>query len=145
MQGFTDNSSQVLRRLRRAIAAALEEFGRMTSENARATVVRDTGALANSITYQVDSDNLTVTVGSSSKYASYVELGTGPYYNPPAEWVHNAAQQGYHTDDPWWYYDEREGEFKLGWFVTSRPFLQPAVMSGINQLESMITSHMRNA
>lgn len=145
MQGFTDRSPEVLRRLRRAVTAALNDIGQIIANNASNRVVRDTGELARSIRYVVDEENFTVTIGSDSEYASYVELGTGPHYNPPAQWVYNAAQRGYHTQDPWWYFDEREGEFKLGWFVTSRPYLQPAVTDNIGQLEGILRNHMRNA
>lgn len=143
MQGFTDNSERVTQRLRAAIRRAYNDIGEFVADRARENVVKRTGALADSIRFEVFDDH--VTIGSDSEYSSYVELGTGPYYTIPPQWIRNAAERGYHTDDPWWYFDERDGEWYLGWFVTARPYLRPAVMDNVDELQRIFENHLHNA
>lgn len=143
MQGFTDNSGRVLGRLRTAVRNAYRDIGEAVANHARDNVVRRTGALADSIRFEVFDDR--VTIGSDSEYSSYVELGTGPYYTVPPQWEHNAAERGYHTEDPWWYFDERDGEWYLGWFVTARPYLRPAVMDNVDEIQRIFEDYLHHA
>ena len=140
---FTDNSNTINSKLKAAIKAAYNDIGQTVVNYAKDNVVRKTGALADSIRFEVFDDR--VTIGSDSEYSSYVELGTGPHYVAPPEWMHNASVRGHHTDDPWWYFDERDGEWYLGWFVTSRPYLKPAVMDHIQELKDIFENHIHNA
>ena len=143
MQGFTDNSRHITQRLRAAIQRAYNDIGEFVADHARENVVRRTGALADSIRFEVFDDR--VTIGSDSEYSSYVELGTGPHYTVPPQWIRNAAERGHHTDDPWWYFDERDGEWYLGWFVTARPYLRPAVMDNVGEIRRVFENHLHNA
>ena len=143
MQGFTDNSGRITQRLRTAIRRAYNDIGEFVAERARDNVVRRTGALADSIRFEVYDDH--VTIGSDSEYSSYVELGTGPHYTPPPRWERNAAERGHHTDDPWWYFDERDGEWHIGWFVTARPYLAPAILNNVAELQRIFENHIHNA
>lgn len=140
---FIDNSGVINGKLKAAIKAAYKDIGEAVASHARDNVVKKTGALADSIRFEVYDDR--VTIGSDSEYSSYVELGTGPHYTPPPAWEHNAAERGYHTDDPWWYFDDRDGEWYLGWFVTARPYLAPAVLDNVAEFRSIIESHLHNA
>lgn len=70
-----DNRAQVLAALRAAEAAALEAAGQQITDAARAAAPVDTGALRDSIQYQVDGNQLTV--AAAAPYAAVVELG-GP-------------------------------------------------------------------
>lgn len=140
-----DNSSMILDMLHDAVVAALDEIGKTIVDSAKDNVPRKTGVLADSITHIVDDSGYTVTVGSNANYAGYVELGTGPHYTAPPGWIRNTAQRGHHTEEPWWYYDDRDEQYHIGGFVTSRPFLQPAVTNNVNKLEAILKNHLKNA
>ena len=75
MVEITDNRAQVLAALRAAEAAALEAAGQQITEAARAAAPVDSGALRDSIQYQIDGNQLTV--AAAAPYAAVVELG-GP-------------------------------------------------------------------
>lgn len=81
---LTDNSGNVLNELGLDIPRGLEAVGKqfmnyakLELENNPARV--DTGLLRNSITYVVNADEQSVTVGTNVKYAIYVHEGTGIY------------------------------------------------------------------
>ena len=81
---LTDNSGDVLNELGLDIPKGLEAVGKqcmnyaaLELENKPARV--DTGLLRNSITYVVNADEQSVTVGTNVKYAIYVHEGTGIY------------------------------------------------------------------
>lgn len=143
MSIFIDNSGKINSKLKAAIKAAYKDIGEAVAGHARDNVVKKTGALADSIRFEVYDDH--VTIGSDSEYSSYVELGTGPNYTPPPAWEHNAAERGYHTDDPWWYFDDRDGEWHIGWFVTARPYLAPAILDNVAELQRIFENHLHNA
>lgn len=71
------------------------------------------GTLRNSITFEVNADKGEVSVGSNVEYAPYVELGTGPFFTPPPEW------ENFDVPTP--------SGIGHG-YVTSRPFIKPAVV-----------------
>ena len=100
---FTDNSAEVLAELSRAKARALEIIGLKAEGYAKKLcpvgTVESTGkkgyrggTLRNSITHTVDGD--TVAVGSNVEYAPYVELGTGPHFEPPPDWETFTSKRG---------------------------------------------------
>lgn len=81
---LTDNSGDVLNELGLDIPRGLEAVGKkcmnyaaLELENNPARV--DTGTLRGSITYVVNADDKSVTVGTNVKYAIYVHEGTGIY------------------------------------------------------------------
>lgn len=65
------------------IKKALDECGLAAENFAKTNLTRqkavDTGALRNSVTYEVDMSETKMIVGSPLEYAPYVELGTGVY------------------------------------------------------------------
>ena len=86
------------------------------------------GTLRNSITHYEDESS--TTVGSNVFYAPYVELGTGPNYTPPPEWMENNAQQGKGTGKG---------------FVHPRPFLRPAIADHLNEYKRIIETKLKDA
>lgn len=143
MSSFVDNSEAIKQKLKSAIKSAYKDIGEAVAKHAKDNVVVRTGELRDSIRSEVFEDR--VTIGSDSEYSSYVELGTGPNYEAPPEWERNAAERGHHSDDPWWYFDERDGEWYLGWFVTPRPYLRPAVLDNVDELQRIFENHLHNA
>lgn len=86
------------------------------------------GTLRNSITYQVDGDQ--VWIGSNVEYAPYVELGTGPNFVPPPDWEQFTSVPGVGTGHG---------------YVRPRPFLRPAVEDHKAEFEDIIESELKKA
>lgn len=135
-----DNSKFISQKQKEQLYKALEAIGQRCRDYAKVEAPVDTGELKRSIDYEADK-RLILTVGSTAEHAPYVELGTGPHYIKPPKWMTNLAQKGHHTSDPWWYLND-EGGWSLGWFVTSRPFLKPAVMDHVEEYEDVIKDYL---
>lgn len=128
---FTDNSAQFLRELETAKTKILETIGQKaegyakklcpvgTSESTGIQGYRG-GTLRNSITHRVQKDVLSV--GSNVKYAPYVELGTGPHFEPPPEWEQFTSERG-------------SGVGKA--YVKPRPYIRPAIEDHRSEYESI--------
>ena len=86
------------------------------------------GTLRNSIDHYEDENS--TTVGSNVVYAPYVELGTGPYYTPPPEWMDSNAEKG-------------KGVGRG--FVHARPFLRPALANHLREYRYMIETKLKDA
>ena len=86
------------------------------------------GTLRNSITHRVDDKVLSV--GSNVHYAPYVELGTGPYFEPPPEWINNDAERGKGVG---------------GSYVKPRPYIRPAIEEHKAEYERLAKSELENS
>lgn len=86
------------------------------------------GTLRNSITYEVNMDDKSVTVGSNVEYAPYVELGTGPYFTPPPEWEQFESERGSGIGHS---------------YVRPRPYLRPAIVDHIDELKSVVEKELK--
>ena len=124
---FEDNSAEVLSALDAAIARGLEIIGGRAETHAKELCPVDTGNLRNSITHQVVSED-TVQIGSNVVYAPYVELGTGPHFTPPPEWMQDNAERG-------------SGIGKS--FVKPRPYLRPAIENYREEYKQIIESELK--
>lgn len=85
------------------------------------------GTLRNSITFEVDGNELSV--GSNVEYAPYVELGTGPNFEAPPEWEQFNTQRGSGS----------------GGYVYPRPFLRPAIEDHVREYKNIIKNELKNA
>lgn len=85
------------------------------------------GTLRNSITFEVEGDDLQV--GSNVEYAPYVELGTGPYFNTPPEWETFTTERGSGIGHG---------------YVKPRPFLRPAIENHLSQFRRLIEKELSN-
>lgn len=97
---ITDNTGLVREALARATENALEAIGFTAEGYAKQETPVDLGRLRNSMTHVVQDDS--VYIGTNVEYAPYVELGTGIY-----------ASDGNGRKDPWVYFDEKTGKFRL--------------------------------
>lgn len=84
-----DNTGQVVDGIDSAIDAALEKIGLLAENYAAKKCPVDTGNLRRSITYEVDTADNAVYIGTNVEYAPYVELGTSrqkaqPFLRPAA-------------------------------------------------------------
>ena len=137
-----DNTGEILSAVEQAKQRALEIIGGKIEKYAKALCPVDTGALRNSITHQVDGDE--VQVGSNMQYSAYVELGTGKHYTPPPGWMESNAPKGSGRPEPW-VYKGADGEFHRGYYIKARPYLRPAVENHLSDFEDVITGEMKNA
>lgn len=137
---ITDNSKFISRETKLRLHQALDEIGQRWQRHAADNAPYDTGVLRASMGHEID--DMVLTVGSTAEYAPYVELGTGPHYVRPPKWMVNLALRGHHTQDPWWYLDERENAWMLGWFVTSRPFLKPALQDNVKEYKGVVQDYL---
>ena len=139
----TNNIPRALMHLDDACEQTLEQIGQAAARHASDNAPIDTGALRDSYMYDV-LDNRHVRVGSPLEYAPFVELGTGPNYEQPPDWVTNLAQRGHHDIDPWWYLGD-DGEWHQGWFIQAQPHLRPAFLDHVQEYINIFTQNLRNA
>ena len=134
-----NNMQEVLENLRDATEKALTEIGIKAEKYAKALCPVGTpestgkkgyrgGTLRNSITFEVDGDQLVV--GSNVEYAPYVELGTGPNFTPPPEWEE---------------FDAPKGSGRGSGYVYPRKFLQPAITDHIQMYKKIVETELKNA
>ena len=134
---FTDNSAEALAELERAKARALETIGLKAEGYAKRLcpvgTVESTGikgyrggTLRNSITHAVDGDVLSV--GSNIPYAAYVELGTGPHFEPPPDWETFTSKRGSGVGRG---------------YVKPRRYLQPAIEDHAGEYKTIMESELR--
>ena len=134
---FTDNSAEALAGLERAKARALETIGLKAEGYAKKLcpvgTVESTGikgyrggTLRNSITHVVDGDVLSV--GSNIPYAAFVELGTGPHFEPPPDWETFTSKRGSGVGRG---------------YVKPRRYLQPAIEDHAGEYKTIMESELR--
>lgn len=134
---ITDNSAQVLSELSRAKARALETIGDKAEEYAKKLcpvgTVESTGikgyrggTLRDSITHAVNGDVLSV--GSNVEYAPYVELGTGPHFEPPPDWETFTSKRG-------------SGVGRA--YVKPRRYLQPAIEEHAGEYKTIAENELK--
>ena len=134
---LTDNSAEALAGLERAKARALEIIGLKAEGYAKKLcpvgTVESTGkkgyrggTLRNSITHTVDGD--TVAVGSNVEYAPYVELGTGPHFEPPPDWETFTSKRGSGVGRG---------------YVKPRRYLQPAIEEHAGEYKTIAENELK--
>ena len=89
-----DYSEEVIEALANALERGMMAIGETAEKYAKEIVPVDTGRLRNSITYEVNKDDMAIYIGSRVEYAAPVELGTSRMrprpYRSPAATQHNA-------------------------------------------------------
>lgn len=133
-----DNTDIALEELERATIRALTTIGMNAEKYAKylcpVGTSESTGkkgyrgsTLENSITYKVNKEDKTVTIGSNVEYAPYVELGTGPHFTPPPEW------EEFNVPKP----------SGIGHaYVRPRPYLKPAVEDHLDEYKNIIKDEL---
>ena len=132
-----DNSAKALAELSRAKARALETIGDKAEEYAKKLcpvgTVESTGikgyrggTLRDSITHAVNGDVLSV--GSNVEYAPYVELGTGPHFEPPPDWETFTSKRG-------------SGVGRA--YVKPRRYLQPAIEEHAGEYKTIAENELK--
>lgn len=126
-----DHSAEVLQAMNAAVDRALEKCGLVAESYAKKLCPVDTGNLRNSITHTVaDSGEKAAYVGTDSKYATYVECGTGVYY-----------PGGRQTP---WLYTDSEGNTHLTHGQRAQPYIKPSVAEHGEQYKKIIEAELKN-
>lgn len=134
---LTDNSAEALAELTRAKERALETIGLKAEGYAKRLcpvgTVESTGikgyrggTLRNSITHTVSGDVLSV--GSNVEYAPYVELGTGPHFEPPPDWETFTSKRGSGVGRG---------------YVKPRRYLQPAIEEHAGEYKNIAENELK--
>lgn len=147
---FTDNSDLVLEALQDWAERVLDILGGKIKDYAQ-LILRDhvnTSRLKNSIEYEVDPQNKTVTVGTNAEsdtakwpngaefdpapYPVYVELGTGVYATDE-----DGNPSGEGRQKPWYWYDMKTKQWHFTRGVKPRPFLRPAIKDHLDEYKQI--------
>lgn len=129
---ITDNSAEVIARMKAAIKRALVRIGMQAESFAKKNITDqkavDTGRLRNSITWQVKDD--AAYVGTAVEYGKYVELGTGKEYpgGRPTPWV----------------WQDNKGEWHMTHGQKPKPFLKPAAANHAQTYKNIVEDEMKN-
>lgn len=116
------------------IKAAMGKCCALVERTAKQTAPKDTGALRNSITSEVQSDGRDVVgiVYSPLEYAPYIEYGTGLF----------AEENGRKT--PWSYEDEETGERIFTRGQKPQPYLRPALFENKEKITKILEESVKN-
>ena len=101
--------------------------------------------LRNSITSEVKDG--AVMVGTNMQVGPYIELGTGPMYEPPPEYLINNAPPGKGQAglSSWIYFDPKDKQFHIGTPQPARPYLRPAIEDHLDEYQKIIENELHNA
>ena len=124
---FKDNSKVVLDELSKKTDKILNAIGEKAKGYAQEIAPYDTGRLQESIDYVVRDDVLSV--GAGVQWAPYVELGTGPYFEPPPEWEQFESEKG-------------QGIRRA--YVHPRPYIRPAIEDHADEYERIAENELRS-
>lgn len=102
--------------LNERVSAALEKACLLVEADAKRGCPTGDGQLRQSITHDIDIENLEGVIGTAVEYAPYVEIGTGIY-----------SSEGTGRKTPWCYQNEKTGEWHWTRGMKPQPFLQPAM------------------
>lgn len=111
------------------VKKAVIDTANMIQAQARALAPVDSGYLRQSIEVEVRNGGLTAIITVGSKYAIYIEYGTGIY-----------ATKGGGRQDGWVYYNEKFGEFVFTRGMPAQPFWFPALKEGNKYWKQAIKS-----
>lgn len=127
-----DHSNEIGKELRAALLRALERCGTQAEGYAKDLASYDTSRLKNSITHQVNDNEMSVIIGTDVEYGVYQELGTGIY-----------AEGDGGRPTPWVYQDE-----KGNWHYTrgnkAHPFLKPALADHTQTYKNIFEDELKN-
>lgn len=138
----TSNKAKLLRELPTIKYNTMIDIGAEIIKYIQRDAPVDTGELKYSYSMRIDMNDSKLTIGSMAEHAPYVELGTGPNYEYPPDWVINNAKRGHHLTDPWWYIGD-DGEWHEGWFVVAQPHLRPAFLGHVDQYKQIFKRHLQ--
>lgn len=101
--------------------------------------------LSHAITHTVKDG--VVEVGTNMQVGPYIELGTGPMYQSPPEYMENNAKGGKGQAGlaSWLYFDPVDRQFHIGTPQPARPFLRPAIEDHLDEYQKIIENELHSA
>lgn len=118
----------------KAVEQGLRDGAKIVQYSAKKLCPVDTGALRNSIIVQKASAD-SVSVGTNTEYAVYVEFGTGQKGDPSVP----------HTSKEKWVYRNDKGEFRTSHGQKPQPFLTPALRMSENKVQKTFRNAIKKA
>lgn len=128
---INDMSEEIKSAAKEQVLRALSRIGSKMHEYATKLAPVKTGALRDSIAFQVDPDEPAVYIGSNSEYATYVELGTGEY-----------SEVGGTPKKRWVYQDKATGQYRIGTPQKPRRFIKETIEKNINDYKEIIKEYL---
>lgn len=142
------------------LADTLRKAGVLVADEAKRRAPKETGALANSIRYELEGNN-TVVVGTNLMYAPYVEYGTGKFAvngnGRPGWWVFVKGNDGSLVSQNRKIYTYEEA-IKIYWSLVNsgipaervwitqgqrpQPFLEPALDATKDEITELFTAKL---
>lgn len=103
----------------KALKEALEQACLKVEADSKKNCPVEVGTLRQSITHDIEEleEGIIGYVGSNIEYAPYIHQGTGIY----------ALEGKGRKEVPWWYYDNKLGQFVSTFGLHPHPFIQEAV------------------
>lgn len=111
---------------------ALLKGGAVFEAGAKAHCPVDTGNLRNSIHTEAK-DTATVSVGTNTDYAAYVEYGTGPKGDPSVP----------HTTKKYWRYKDKDGNWVTSHGQPPQPFMRTAFSENKDKAVEVVKESIR--
>jgi HK97 gp10 family phage protein len=127
---ITDDTTKTTEEFKAKIETALFALGEFLVSEAKQNAPVDLGQLRASIGYDVETTENKVKYGTNVEYAPYVEFGTGLY-----------AENGEGRKTPWTY--EKNGQFYTTQGQKPQPYMRPAVLDNISQIERIIEYYLK--
>ena len=117
------HNEEIMEALGTAVIKGLTECGMVAEGHAKKNLTAnrsvDTGRLRNSITFRVNEDEDSVSIGTNVEYAVYVECGTGKHYEGPEGEAAGRPSK--------WSYTDEQGNTHWTGGNRAKPYLKPAV------------------
>ena len=133
---ITDLKEEVKRAAKEQIIMGLIRCGKKMRDFAQERAPKVTGELRRSISYEINPEDTvgpSVTVGSTSEYATYVELDTGEY----------SEVGGKPGGKRWTYKDPATGEMRIAGGQRPQPYIRPSVKDHINTYKNILIDALK--
>lgn len=132
MAKFVDNRKYFKKQFKDASIQFLTEAAELVESSQKALSPVDLGALRDSVGYKVDEGALIAQVGSNSKYAIFVNKGTGEF-----------AENGMGRKGGWAYQDQ-EGEWHFTRGQRPQKFIEKSFKQNKTNIQSLAKSIFKN-
>lgn len=129
---FKNNSKACKAAIKQAEERWLYAVGELLVSAIRPLIPVDTSSLKTSLSYKVDLDKMSVTIGVNEEYAIYVEFGTGEY-----------AENGQGRKGGWVFVDPRTCEKIFTKGSHPKPYMRPGYRSQKRNIEELLERFLR--
>lgn len=132
----TDNSKEIIQAMKEQVIATMSSIGQEAEGYAKSNLTAfprvDSGRLRNSVSFEIDNDELALYVGTNVEYAPYVEFGTGIY-----------ADNGEGRQTPWYYYNEKLGKVVMTRGMKPSHFLRDSMSQHSQHYKAILEAALK--